>query len=102
MIQALVELTNEFFLSQKILKSTHQKGNTLDLIFTDNPYILHSYENTDSLYSDHSIIECATTYNVKYPDSDIPKECDQPKEANYDSLNFFNDCELGCSKPDIH
>ena len=36
MIEALLELTNEFFLNQNIMTSTHQLGNTLNLLFSNN------------------------------------------------------------------
>ena len=43
MIEDLLALTNEYFLSQLIQKPTHRNGNTLDLLFSNNPMILHSY-----------------------------------------------------------
>ena len=92
MIEALEELTNEFYLTQNIKTSTHNKGNTLDLLFTSNPNFLHSYINVDSIFSDHKIIECATTFRVNSSSnsvSDTPEENEH--EQNFDNLNFFND-----------
>ena len=87
MIRALAELTNEFFLSQKILTSTHRKGNTLDLVFTNNPLFLHSYNCTDTMYSDHSFVECSTTYGC-----DRSKSEEGPVQSDsFDRLNFFNE-----------
>ena len=87
MIQGLVELTNDFFLSQKIIKSTHRKGNTLDLLFTNNPHFLHSYDCTDTMYSDHSFVECSTTYSCS-----TQKVDQEPVQSgSFDKLNFFSD-----------
>ena len=42
----LDNLTAKHFLSQHILESTHIAGNTLDLIFTNNPTIINTYHTT--------------------------------------------------------
>lgn len=91
MLQTLAELTNEYFLSQKITSPTHQKGNTLDLLFTNNPQFLHSYVCTDSLYSDHSLVECATTYDVTSSENVGGEYMDEPTNWNFNRLNFFKE-----------
>ena len=63
MIDDLLGLANEYFLTQLIQQPTHRQGNTLDLIFSNNPMIIHSCNNVDTLLSDHVIIECQTTYS---------------------------------------
>lgn len=92
MIEALVELTDEFFLNQIINSATHNRGNTLDLLFTSNPNFLHSHEMVGSVFSDHKIIECATTFgsnSINIPDSDTPEK--EENKQNFDNLNFFSE-----------
>ena len=63
MIKDLLAFTDELFLVQEIQKPTHRKGNTLDLLFTNNPEFLHSYECVETIYSDHFMIEGCVNYN---------------------------------------
>ena len=72
MIEELLVLSNEFFLCQLIKKPTHRKGNTLDLLFSNNPMILHSYNIMDTVLSDHEIIECLTTCSVESTENEQP------------------------------
>ena len=49
------------FISVKITNPTHSDGNTLDLIFTNNSNLIHTYECVIpplSSVSDHYIVEC--------------------------------------------
>ena len=43
MVSSLYDFATDNFLVQHVEESTHQDGNTLDLIFTNNPDIVHSY-----------------------------------------------------------
>ena len=63
MIDDLLELANEYFLAQLIQQPTHRRVNTLNLIFSNNPMIIHSCNNVDTLLWDHVIIKCQTTYS---------------------------------------
>ena len=90
MIIALAELTNDFFLSQKILTATHNKGNILDLLFTNNPHFIHNYNCTDTMYSDHSMIECSTTFCCSTQNSHQTNQKPVHKDS-FDKLNFFSD-----------
>ena len=63
MIDDLLGLANEYFPPQLIQQPTHKQGNTLDLIFSNNPMIIHSRNIVDTILSDHGIIECQTTYS---------------------------------------
>ena len=87
MLDALKEFTSEFFLYQKITSSTHKRGNILDLLFTNNPLFLHSYDCTNSQYSDHSIVECATTFEVKCTENLSSDGTDDTISSNWESLN---------------
>ena len=93
MIAALYYLTSEFFLIQNIRRSTHKKGNILDLLFTSDSNLVHSYETVESVFSDHNIVECASTLecNIPLTRSNTPREDDDDKDQNFNKLNFFNE-----------
>ena len=67
MLEQITDLTNNHFLSQYICKSTHKKGNTLDLVFTNNPEWVHSYNcmKVSPTISDHCLIDEHFKYNTK-------------------------------------
>ena len=93
MIKDLLTLTNEFYLAQEIVTPTHNKGNTLDLLFTNNPELLHSYTSNETLFSDHHIVEG----KINYKNSDcivkeeITKSSNMSDSTNFEQLNFFSD-----------
>jgi len=93
MISDLKELTDEFCLEQYIDQPTHKLGNTLDLVFSNNPQFIHSYQCNQTLYSDHYIIEG----KVMYTQPNRPKLTDNEPSINqepgamFDLLNFFSD-----------
>ena len=90
MIEDLITLTNEFFLSQLIQKPTHRNGNVLDLLFSNNPRILHSCNIIETVFSDHGIIECLTTYNKIT--SRLEQTVNTEDSADdFDNLNFFSE-----------
>ena len=62
MLRDLTDVANGWFLIQRIELPTHRKGNTLDLVFSNDPRFVHSQESLNTMYSDHNIVECATTY----------------------------------------
>ena len=92
MIKDLVVFKNEFYLAQEIMKPTHNKGNILDLLFTNNCELLHSYECNESLFSDHYLIDGKINYKstvcVKEKNTDIPNKI---STTNFDQLNFFSE-----------
>ena len=77
------------FLNQYITKATHKNGNTLDLIFSNNSSLLHSYDCVIpalSSISDHFIIECKSILRVDCVESnELPT-----KSSALDYLNFFS------------
>ena len=91
MIEDLVTLTNEYFLSQLIQKPTHKNGNTLDLLFTNNPRILHSHNVMDTVFSDHEIVECLTTYNTTTSKEQQHPENIADAATGLGSFNFFSE-----------
>lgn len=90
MIEDLKSLTNEFFLTQLIHEPTHKHGNTLDLCFTNNPMLLHSYNTMETLFSDHFIIECLTNYSTRTPKKVQPPNC-EVSDIEFDKFNFYSE-----------
>ncbi len=90
MISNLTDFANEFFLEQVIDVSTHEDGNTPDVIFTNNVNIIHSFNTEPTTLSDHFIVECKSLYEPEslqthetVPTENVP--------YNFDTLNFFSD-----------
>ncbi len=91
MMSDLGDLTSEFFLTQWVDESTHRAGNILDLLFSNNPGFLHSYQCMKTVFSDHYIIECKTTFSVELTyQSDCPHS-DTMWDTGFNQLNFFSD-----------
>ena len=62
----LLELSSQFFLQQIVDKPTHRCGNTLDLLFTNNPsLILNHTAAPTSPISSHYIVQLTTTINCE-------------------------------------
>lgn len=89
MMSDLMDLAGEFFLQQLIQKPTHKKGNTLDLFLINNAHFLHSYEVTESMYSDHHIVECATLYCTGPSREHTPPAPESMR--SFANLNFFSE-----------
>ena len=93
MIKDLKSFTNEFYLEQEIVTPTHSKGNTLDLLFTNNSHLLHSYESNETVFSDHYLVEG----KINYRNSDCLKEIKRTSpnrkkySKNFEHLNFFSE-----------
>ena len=71
MINIMRHICNDNAMLQVIKSSTHQRGNILDLVFTNNTDLIHSYQCNETLrsISDHYIIELATGYKTSYQES---------------------------------
>ena len=89
MIDDLIELGNEFFLTQFIKHSTHMLGNTLDLIFSNNPAMLHSSNGTETVLSHHFLVECMSYYQATLPNDEKPVNGDSTN--GFGKLNFFSE-----------
>ena len=90
--EMLIDLNNfcdEHFLKQHITTPTHVAGNTLDLLFTNNDCLLHSYACTKPLQStsDHYIIEGSTQFKVC---PDTFSEAKPDFMSPFDKLNFHS------------
>ena len=94
MLDQLTELSNNHFLSQHICKATHKQGNTLDLIFTNNPELVHSYNclKVSPKISDHCLIEGYCKYNTKPNNKILHNKSQQypEKPPSLNDLNFYS------------
>ena len=74
------------------MKPTHNKGNILDLLFTKNTELIHSYECNESLFSDHYLVDGKINYKstvcVEEKETDISNKI---ATTNFDQLNFFSE-----------
>ena len=91
MAQDLLSLVNEHYLFQQSMHPTHRCGNILDLCFSNNPELLHSYQCTRTILSDHHIVECYTAYTrtTRQSSSRQPQTSDGPGSV-FDTLNFMS------------
>ena len=92
MIEYLMTFINEFYFTQEILTPTHNRGNILDLLLTNNSELLHSYESNEILFSDHYLIEGKINYKSA---EDMAENKTNPTDTktnpNFDQLNFFSE-----------
>lgn len=90
MIHSLNEFSNDLFLSQYVKKPTHKDGNILDLLFVNNPDLVHHYIVIPNLYSTshHSTIEVGTPYMAK---SNSATEDKRDQRSMFNTLNFFSE-----------
>ena len=87
---SLSKFLDEHFLHQHINKSTHIAGNILDLVFTNNINLLHSFEclQIPRSVSDHHIVECYTQFKSGASQTEEEK----PEHLSpLDKLNFFSE-----------
>ena len=95
MIEMMHNLADCYFMSQLISGPTQRSGNTLDLCFSNNSSLLHSYDAINTLYSDHKILQCNTKFCIDGNNSEpetyrTPHPEDGP-QAEFDNLNFFSE-----------
>ena len=89
MLNALNELCNELFTNQYVSSPTHKDGNILDLIFTNNPSLVHDCFTVPVLQSTshYSIVSVTTLYKAQYVQTGKEK---RPPLTGFKALNFFN------------
>ena len=89
MVQQVKQLQTDYFLEQFITSPTHVDGGMLDLVFCNNPAIIHSYNTLHPLRStsDHFVVEVNTPLmcNADNGESNRP-----PLIAILDNLNFHS------------
>ena len=90
LVASTQDFCEHFLLQQIITTPTHQKGNTLDLFFTNNPEKIHSQFALKTALSDHYLVSVhmkQTEKFIKQPENP------QNHESNSDfrMLNFQNE-----------
>ena len=94
MLEDLEELAAEHFLLQYVTKPTHKDGNILDLCFTNNTNLIHSYQCDFTISSHHRVVQFKTTLTNESASPEetfrVPNSEDGPG-AIFDSLNFLSD-----------
>ena len=79
---------NGYFLTQQILDPTHRAGNILDIILTNNPDLINSYEVIPtSPISSHYLIKCTTFLSTRLPTFSISSI----EESQFDRINLFSE-----------
>ena len=89
LLSLLTSFTEKHFLTQHILEPTHEAGNTLDLIFTNNPAIINTYHTTPTKpVSPHYWIDVSTPLSSSIKPSDTSNI---KPESIFDEINLFSD-----------
>ena len=88
MISSIQNIVDEYFLEQLIDLPTHEDGNILDLIFTNNMEMLHSFSCDETINSDHHLVNCKSNYIYKQSDTQTHF---QTAPESFEDLNFFSD-----------
>ena len=94
MIKLLYDLSLNHFLVQQVDGPTHIKGNTLDLMFTNNSDSLHEYTSSQcaSEISDHHHMEFVLSLDSPSTEVEEPED-PEPLDAarEWRQLNFFSE-----------
>ena len=98
MVKNLYEIATEHFLVQQIEGPTHRAGNLLDLVFTNNAQLVHSYTATPTVQSDHSFMQINANYAISgradeeddSDDEDIDSAGADSNETILRNLNFHS------------
>ena len=88
MINSIQNIVDEYFLEQLIDLPTHKDGNILDLLFTNNTEILHSFSCDETTNSDHHLVNCKTNYIHKQVNDQTHT---RSTSETFEDLNFFSD-----------
>lgn len=93
MANQLFDLMNDYNLLQFIKNPTHKDGNVLDLIFTNNIQLLHSYHITPTSprISHHSAIDVNVHINI---------ECNKTSKQDFSPRNIFDEYNFHSKKVD--
>ena len=77
-------------MSQQVDEATHRDGNTLDLLFTNNADLVHSYLPTYSMLWDHFTVEFKTVYKDCSAEKTL-QTCESREDPTFCNLNFFSE-----------
>ena len=88
MLNIINDVCNSLLLTQIVTSPTHKDGNTLDLVFVNNPALVHSTASIPVLQSTshHSIVQVSTTYKACPTNEYKPVS----KKSGFHSLNFYH------------
>ena len=90
MIGEVFNMMDELCLFQIVDKATHKDGNVLDLVFTNNRSLIHSYEcfPTANSISHHSIVEMKSLYKC----SNVVPSAERTLQQNdFSDYNYFDE-----------
>ena len=83
-VRLLLDLTDKFFLQQKINKPTRM-NNTLDLLFTNTHDLIHGHcVEKKTIFSDHSVI----TVTTKRRKGNNSQQGISPEQQGFKAFNF--------------
>ena len=92
MIEDLRELTLDNFLTQQVDSPTHRDGNILDIVFSNNPRLVHDICTLPCKVSDHLIIEMTTAVGPIPADiKGIPDNYVEMETIDFRHLNFYSE-----------
>ena len=100
LLKSLTDLANEHFLTQYVTTPTHVDNGVLDLVFTNNEHLVHSYNTIKPLLttSDHYVIEMNTSLFC----AEVNEEEKPAFASAFDNLNFqSNDIQWECMSSEI-
>ena len=91
MVTALYNLAIEHFLIQQYDCPTHRAGNTIDLLFTNSPNIVHSIDAYPSSVSDHYLMTTSTLYDTSKSTYEETEYNSDEECKSFRSLNFLSE-----------
>ena len=92
MVKDLYEFALSHFMVQQIEGSTHEAGNLLDLIFTNNHQLVHDFSSTPSTVSDHYVVEVSAHYKSNTCELENESENQDPDQPpTLRDYNFFHE-----------
>ena len=92
-LEVLVDLTSELCMKQLIFQPTHRQGNTIDLCFTNDDSLVHSYKCLDVLSSvtHHKHIEFASCAELGLASKVEKSKTKKPERPKLAKFNFFSE-----------
>ena len=93
MLNILLSLRDDLFLTQNISIPTQKDGNVLDLVFTNNSHLCHSYNCIQTLYT----FDLTSLYNQNcsrlhccISKQECHDEVERAPRTRFEELNFFS------------
>ena len=105
LLKSLSDVTNKHFLTQYITTATHLKDGVLDLVFSNNEHLVHSYSTIKPLRttSDHFVIEISTAlFSSEVNEEEKPSFASALDNLNFQSIDIQWDCMSTEIKSQLH